>query len=323
MTEEINVISRTQTVVVEPTSGCVSIINAGPMGPGGTPGAAGSGSSHYEDIFGSGYDPTGPSIFSRNLHVSQPNGSDWTVGPWIGADYPYWYSPEDCGGGEILVSWGVGDPTGAPPDPTCSSTPAYAYYAFQASQDNFGNASNFAEIFASDGTAYADLFIEQDLNGGSVTNNEFVMQASNNGTDWARIILNNTMSNTWILLNADEGQHNAVFTASGGIEAGTPTNTDVMLQVVPHPNLGAGVFMGYMRAIPAYVPPGMYVGWVDELAGNLNFMVGYKDGTTVKSGSIHLNGSSGGGGAVDSVNGLTGVVVLRAQDVYTDPVKVK
>jgi hypothetical protein len=37
MSGEINVISRTQIIVVEPVSGSVSIINAGPMGPPGPP----------------------------------------------------------------------------------------------------------------------------------------------------------------------------------------------------------------------------------------------------------------------------------------------
>ncbi len=41
MTEEINVISRTQTIIVEPTSSAVSIINAGPMGPTGPQGLTG------------------------------------------------------------------------------------------------------------------------------------------------------------------------------------------------------------------------------------------------------------------------------------------
>lgn len=35
---EINVISRTQIIVVEPTSGSVSVINAGPQGPAGPTG---------------------------------------------------------------------------------------------------------------------------------------------------------------------------------------------------------------------------------------------------------------------------------------------
>ena len=39
---EINVISRTQMIIVEPTSGSVSIINAGLIGPTGPPGAAGT-----------------------------------------------------------------------------------------------------------------------------------------------------------------------------------------------------------------------------------------------------------------------------------------
>lgn len=36
MTDEINVLSRTQQINVEPTSGAVSVINAGPAGPGGS-----------------------------------------------------------------------------------------------------------------------------------------------------------------------------------------------------------------------------------------------------------------------------------------------
>ena len=35
MTTQINVVSRTQYIIVEPSSGTVSVINAGPIGPGG------------------------------------------------------------------------------------------------------------------------------------------------------------------------------------------------------------------------------------------------------------------------------------------------
>jgi hypothetical protein len=35
MTDEINVVSRTQVIMVEPSSGTVSVINAGPPGPAG------------------------------------------------------------------------------------------------------------------------------------------------------------------------------------------------------------------------------------------------------------------------------------------------
>jgi hypothetical protein len=38
MSDEINVIQRTQVIVVEPESGSVSVINAGPVGPGGPTG---------------------------------------------------------------------------------------------------------------------------------------------------------------------------------------------------------------------------------------------------------------------------------------------
>jgi hypothetical protein len=40
---EINVLSRTQIIVVPPGSNSVSIINAGPQGPGGTGGPVGGG----------------------------------------------------------------------------------------------------------------------------------------------------------------------------------------------------------------------------------------------------------------------------------------
>jgi hypothetical protein len=38
MSSEINVVSKTQVIVVEPYSRAVSIINAGPVGPQGAPG---------------------------------------------------------------------------------------------------------------------------------------------------------------------------------------------------------------------------------------------------------------------------------------------
>jgi hypothetical protein len=38
MSDELNVISRTQVINIEPTSGSVSIINAGPQGPAGSSG---------------------------------------------------------------------------------------------------------------------------------------------------------------------------------------------------------------------------------------------------------------------------------------------
>jgi hypothetical protein len=38
MSSEINVIQRTQNIIVEPSSGSVSVINAGPAGPGGPTG---------------------------------------------------------------------------------------------------------------------------------------------------------------------------------------------------------------------------------------------------------------------------------------------
>jgi hypothetical protein len=40
MSDEINVVNRTQTIFVEPSSSSVSIINAGAQGPAGPPGVA-------------------------------------------------------------------------------------------------------------------------------------------------------------------------------------------------------------------------------------------------------------------------------------------
>lgn len=48
MTDEVNVISRTQQILVEPTTGAVSVINAGPPGP---PGGSG-GDSLWEETSG-------------------------------------------------------------------------------------------------------------------------------------------------------------------------------------------------------------------------------------------------------------------------------
>jgi hypothetical protein len=52
MTDEINVLSRTQIINVEPSSGAVSVINAGPVGPPGEPGGGG-GDSLWEYGLGS------------------------------------------------------------------------------------------------------------------------------------------------------------------------------------------------------------------------------------------------------------------------------
>jgi hypothetical protein len=41
MSDEINVLSRTQLIYVEPSSGSVSVINAGPAGPSGSGGGGG------------------------------------------------------------------------------------------------------------------------------------------------------------------------------------------------------------------------------------------------------------------------------------------
>lgn len=46
MSGEINVISRTQQIIVDPSSAAVSIINAGPQGPAGPAGPAGADTSY-------------------------------------------------------------------------------------------------------------------------------------------------------------------------------------------------------------------------------------------------------------------------------------
>lgn len=52
MSDEINVISRTQTIIVDPSSGSVSVINAGPAGPGGPPGEMGAELESVDSLWG-------------------------------------------------------------------------------------------------------------------------------------------------------------------------------------------------------------------------------------------------------------------------------
>lgn len=68
MTEEINVLSRTQIIIVEPTSGSVSVINAGPQGPAG-PAGTGGGSSYTP--------PTGTVVMWAGAVTNIPPG--WLV----------------------------------------------------------------------------------------------------------------------------------------------------------------------------------------------------------------------------------------------------
>lgn len=88
MTDEINVISRTQVINVEPTSGAVSIINAGPAGPTG---------------------PTGPPLFhSVQIGCSDPNGEELEDG--VGIAY-YRTSVKVNGGHLAEVYASVSSPT--------------------------------------------------------------------------------------------------------------------------------------------------------------------------------------------------------------------
>lgn len=285
MSQEINVISRTQTIIVEPTSKSVSIIWGGPQGP---PGSGGGGASHYEDLFGTGYDATGPDVYDGPLPTSFPAGSDWTVGPWYSAGYPYWYPLDEGGGGAITVEWGVGDPNFAEPDPIMGTDPGKAYFVSEIGNDNYGNMYSFTEwLLEGSGGAYADLFMSQTVNGGSVISNSINLQSAHSTGTYNRILLI-TGNDSYILLNARPNQTVGLLTLSGGVESGAPTNTNVMLQVVPHPSTDAGVRMGYMRTEPVWTGAGTFVGWVDETNNKLKFLVGYKDGSTFKRGEVAL-----------------------------------
>lgn len=70
MSDEINVVSLTQTVIVEPGSGAVSVINAGPPGPAGAAGPAGGPAG-----------PTGPAGATGATGAQGPQGLTGPTGP--------------------------------------------------------------------------------------------------------------------------------------------------------------------------------------------------------------------------------------------------
>lgn len=76
MSGEINVLSRTQIVVVEPTSGAVSVINAGPQGPSGSSTMAGPPGPPGADgtIILSGVGPPSPSLGSDGQYYVDTAG---------------------------------------------------------------------------------------------------------------------------------------------------------------------------------------------------------------------------------------------------------
>lgn len=61
---DINVVSKTQKIIVDPASSSVSVINAGPIGPGGSDGAdgigMGTGVTDVEAITQAAYDALSP-----------------------------------------------------------------------------------------------------------------------------------------------------------------------------------------------------------------------------------------------------------------------
>lgn len=103
MADEINVFSRTQIIFVEPTSGSVSVINAGPPGVvlGGVPGPPG---------------PTGPTGPEGPPGPDGPPGPEGPEGPPGPVDLPL--TPTDIGPGEPS-DYAVYTNTGwtAPPTP--------------------------------------------------------------------------------------------------------------------------------------------------------------------------------------------------------------
>lgn len=76
MSDEINVISRTQVIVVEPVSGSVSILNEGPMGPTGPTGPAGPQGAKGDPGAGGAASPFG---IIASLRSITPSGIITTV----------------------------------------------------------------------------------------------------------------------------------------------------------------------------------------------------------------------------------------------------
>lgn len=99
MSGEINVLSRSQTIVVEPPSSAVSVINAGPAGPGGgATGPAGPvGPQGPEGVPGPP-GPEGPSGVGYR-HIQTSPSTIWTVNH--GLTYPTVVVVDSAG--EIIV----------------------------------------------------------------------------------------------------------------------------------------------------------------------------------------------------------------------------
>lgn len=94
MTDEINVLHRDQTIFVEPASGAISVIAAGPQGPPGPPGAAstvpgppgpaGAGTNTPKGIIVSGAQNNQPAVNALlNLSVVQSGPASWLAGNTI------------------------------------------------------------------------------------------------------------------------------------------------------------------------------------------------------------------------------------------------
>ena len=83
MTDEINVISRTQVIVVEPTTSSVAVINAGPVGPVG-PGGGAAGPQGPQGLQG----PQGPKGDTGVAGPQGPVGATGDTGPSGGPPGP-------------------------------------------------------------------------------------------------------------------------------------------------------------------------------------------------------------------------------------------
>lgn len=92
MSDEINVLSRTQVIFVEPSSGAISVINAGPQGPAG-PGGGGGGDSLWEEVVGILQPIDPPSGFL----VTTPGDINFI------SDDAFRISPSTPGSGQVLI----------------------------------------------------------------------------------------------------------------------------------------------------------------------------------------------------------------------------
>jgi|SRR5580765_618188 hypothetical protein len=72
MSDEINVISRTQVIIVEPISGSVAVLNEGPMGPTGVTGPAGPQGPKGDPGAGGAIAPYGLIAYARSNANSSP-----------------------------------------------------------------------------------------------------------------------------------------------------------------------------------------------------------------------------------------------------------